>query len=256
MLNASDIRIVFALVASLGIHGMLLGMDFGMQQDSSVRSPAKRVTFRLVSRQAEPSAKQVEETVKEAEPEIIRKVLPLPLTSEKKVEPEVTGKIKPLQHVPVSAKISRKSRIKSLVAEPKDDMVRETSLANRQPDEYVPKAEVTLESSQVSVPGQLVETDQTGILEVVKAKPLYRINPPPSYPAKARRRNLQGTVILEVSVSAEGRVNQLQIEESCGHRILDKAALAAVRKWVFEPGRRNGLPVSMTVLVPVRFALQ
>jgi protein TonB len=48
----------------------------------------------------------------------------------------------------------------------------------------------------------------------------------------------------------------VRIKESSGHRILDQAAMSSVRKWVFEPGRRNGLRIAMTVLVPVRFTLQ
>lgn len=92
--------------------------------------------------------------------------------------------------------------------------------------------------------------------EVTMAIPLYRENPPPEYPALARRRHLEGTVVLEVSVTGNGRVRRLAVHESSGHRILDKAAERAVRKWLFEPGRRGIVPVAMEVLVPVRFSLR
>jgi len=91
---------------------------------------------------------------------------------------------------------------------------------------------------------------------VVQARPRYRDNPPPPYPDPARRRQLEGTVVLEVEVSAQGRVGALAVHRSSGHRMLDESALAAVRGWLFEPGRRGGLPVAMTVQVPVRFGLR
>ncbi|MFN2368935.1 MAG: energy transducer TonB [Desulfurivibrionaceae bacterium] len=88
------------------------------------------------------------------------------------------------------------------------------------------------------------------------ARPLYRKNPPPEYPSIARRRHLQGTVVLEVSVSAEGTVDELRVEESSGHKVLDRAALRAVGDWLFEPGRRGGERIAMRVMVPVRFDLR
>jgi len=91
---------------------------------------------------------------------------------------------------------------------------------------------------------------------VVQARPRYRDNPPPPYPEPARRRQLEGTVVLEVQVSTEGRVNGLVVHGSSGHRMLDETALEAVRSWLFEPGRRGGLPMAMKVLVPVRFGLR
>ncbi|MDR2549583.1 MAG: TonB family protein [Desulfobulbus sp.] len=90
----------------------------------------------------------------------------------------------------------------------------------------------------------------------VPAKPRYRDNPPPPYPEPARRLRLEGTVVLEAQVNGGGTVNDLAVHASSGHQLLDAAALRAVRNWLFEPGRRGGMPVATTVLVPVRFALR
>lgn len=92
--------------------------------------------------------------------------------------------------------------------------------------------------------------------EVRKARPLYRENPPPEYPRRARQRNQQGKVILEVLVNSRGRVEEMEVAESSGYSILDRAAKDAVRDWVFEPGRRGEQPVDTRVRVPVRFELQ
>lgn len=89
----------------------------------------------------------------------------------------------------------------------------------------------------------------------IPARPRYRENPPPAYPEQARRRRIEGTVVLEALVSGGGSVHHLAVQASSGYPLLDEAALRAVRGWRFEPGRRGSVPVTMKVLVPVRFAL-
>lgn len=239
----------------MGIHGALLGLDHGIQQNHPALSPAREVTFRLVPRHIDPSPRPQQNTVMKGEPEIFREAQPPQPETVVKMDPEVTKKSK-AQPVPAPVETTRNRRVEQPVPEPEKIVVRETPPVARQVDETELESEVIPVEREPSIAEQPVEATEKGNVEIVMAKPLYRINPPPPYPAKARRRNLEGTVLLEVSVSSTGRVDQLQIRESCGHRILDKAAVKAVRKWVFEPGSRNGLPVSMTVLVPVRFALQ
>jgi protein TonB len=91
---------------------------------------------------------------------------------------------------------------------------------------------------------------------IVEAKPKYLENDPPHYPRVARRRGYSGTVVVQVLVNRSGRAEEVQLASSSGHRILDKAALSAVSEWRFEPGTKNGIPVSMRVKVPVRFSLR
>jgi protein TonB len=85
---------------------------------------------------------------------------------------------------------------------------------------------------------------------------LYRENPAPSYPAVARRRGYEGTVLLNVLVDKGGQVAELRVEESSGHAMLDQAALRSVRGWRFEPAVRGDEKVSMWVRVPIRFQLR
>jgi protein TonB len=93
-------------------------------------------------------------------------------------------------------------------------------------------------------------------IRVQEATPLYRQNPVPQYPLIARRRGYQGTVVLQVLVSREGKVKDLSLSVSSGHSILDQAALASVKAWLFDPGTRGGEKVDMWVKVPVRFQLE
>jgi periplasmic protein TonB len=89
----------------------------------------------------------------------------------------------------------------------------------------------------------------------VKASPLYAKNPKPHYPALARRRNWQGTVLLAVFVSEKGEAHRVRLHKSSGHPLLDKSALKTVASWRFQPGMKSGHPVAMEVLVPIHFKL-
>jgi|WetSurMetagenome_2_1015567.scaffolds.fasta_scaffold11723_5 periplasmic protein TonB len=88
------------------------------------------------------------------------------------------------------------------------------------------------------------------------AVPKYRENGQPNYPEFARARGYQGLVLLSAEVHADGHVGEVRISKSCGHSLLDRSALDAVRYWKFEPGKRMGVPVNMWVDVPVRFVLK
>ncbi|MDD3355278.1 TonB family protein [Zoogloea sp.] len=84
----------------------------------------------------------------------------------------------------------------------------------------------------------------------------YLHNPKPAYPLMARRRGLQGTVRLDVKVSAEGIPISVKVRESSGHESLDEAATIAVWHWRFTPAKRGGEAVEGAVIVPVRFNLE
>ena len=91
---------------------------------------------------------------------------------------------------------------------------------------------------------------------MIEARPLYRINPPPKYPAMARRRGYTGQVVLDVLVGQSGSVVDLRVSNSSGHAVLDEAAITAVKTWLFEPGLRDSKKVKMWVRVPIRFELK
>ena len=83
-----------------------------------------------------------------------------------------------------------------------------------------------------------------------------RGNPLPSYPRSARRRSLEGRLMLRVVINPKGRVDTVEISKSSGHAILDHAAETAVRRWKFEPGRRAGIAVRAAIDIPVVFRLK
>lgn len=86
--------------------------------------------------------------------------------------------------------------------------------------------------------------------------PRYGFRREPKYPSLAVRRGYEGTVLLRVRVLKNGRVAEVQVQETSGHRILDKAARKAVELWRFSPALLGGNPVDSWVLVPITFKLK
>ena len=84
----------------------------------------------------------------------------------------------------------------------------------------------------------------------------YLKNPPPGYPRISRRNGEQGTVIVRVFISTQGTPEKAEVRTSSGFARLDQAALEAVQRWRFVPGRRNGTPEAMWFNIPVRFILE
>jgi protein TonB len=73
------------------------------------------------------------------------------------------------------------------------------------------------------------------------------------YPPIAQAARVQGVVIVEATIGTDGRVKDAHVLRSVP--LLDEAALAAVRQWVYTPTRLNGEPVSVIMTVTVRFQL-
>ena len=94
-----------------------------------------------------------------------------------------------------------------------------------------------------------------GIPDPILTKPTPLDNPPPPYPARAVARGIEGTVQLTLSISADGRVTGVELDVSSGSALLDRAALAAVRRWRFRPGERDGVPQAMELPWRVVFTL-
>lgn len=77
----------------------------------------------------------------------------------------------------------------------------------------------------------------------------------PEYPVAAARARDQGTVLVRAQVDASGKPTEVDVARSSRSRDLDRAAVAAVKQWTFEPAIRDGKAVASTVQVPVEFTL-
>ena len=96
----------------------------------------------------------------------------------------------------------------------------------------------------------------------------------PEYPKKALKYGYNATVLLKVTVDADGKVAHAETEniavfcsdedkEKLTEKQLDeiseafsKASLLAVYKWEFKPGTVGGKPAKVDVKIPVKFKLE
>jgi protein TonB len=80
-------------------------------------------------------------------------------------------------------------------------------------------------------------------------------NKEPVYPPEAARHAEQGAVTLVIHVSPEGLANGVDVLESSGYLILDRAARDAVAGWHFLPAVNDGRPVPFDMTMRVVFRL-
>lgn len=79
-------------------------------------------------------------------------------------------------------------------------------------------------------------------------------DPDPDFSEQARKAKFQGTVVLWLVVGPDGKAHDIQVVRSLGMG-LDEKAIAAVQTWRFDPGRKDGTPVSVQLRVDVNFRL-
>ena len=74
---------------------------------------------------------------------------------------------------------------------------------------------------------------------------------PPEYPLVAKQAHVQGVVVVSATVGVDGKVKSASAVS--GPPLLQKAAVDAVRQWVYKPTTLNGAPVESETRVEVRF---
>jgi TonB family protein len=83
--------------------------------------------------------------------------------------------------------------------------------------------------------------------------PMKIVNVQPEYPEEAKGQGIQGVVILDVSLTAQGVPEDVEVLRSIPQ--LDAAAIAAVRQWRYQPTLMNGVPTPVQMTVTVNFTL-
>jgi len=222
-------RILLAAIISLGIHGLLFSMETEwLAQINPAMPESREITISLAHRQQikpeiKPSPKHKPRQVHKKKPR--KKVVKPPDIQKEKtdVEPE---------SIPELENPEPTKETKEVYFDPAPDTSHIISS--------------TTVNQKAEIPGA-----QT----ILEARPIYRINPPPSYPIIARKRGYQGNAVLEVLIDKQGKVIDLRVFSSSGYSILDKTAIASVKNWLFQPGMRGSDKIEMWVRVPIRFKL-
>jgi TonB family protein len=76
----------------------------------------------------------------------------------------------------------------------------------------------------------------------------------PEYSEEARRAKYQGTAMLYVQIDPSGGATHIRVIKSLGLG-LDRKAVEAVAKWKFQPGYKEGKPVTVEATIEVNFRL-
>jgi protein TonB len=84
--------------------------------------------------------------------------------------------------------------------------------------------------------------------------PRARVTAAPAYPFEARRNGQTGEVVVEFVVDEAGNVHTPTVARS-SDRVFEEAALRAVARWKFEPGKRDGKAVRFRMALPIQFTL-
>jgi TonB family protein len=114
------------------------------------------------------------------------------------------------------------------------------SVGNTSPD--------TAESaSQNTTPPQRIRVS-AGVIQGLLIKRVM-----PEYPPEAKEQQIQGVVILQVTIDKEGSVADAKLIS--GHPMLVQAAIDAVKQWKYRPYLLNGEPLIVESQVKVNFTL-
>jgi len=103
-----------------------------------------------------------------------------------------------------------------------------------------------------STPG---DGDQAVSFEAVGLAPVLVLRVEPSYPETMRRIREEGTVAINAIIGRDGTIEEASVLTGT-NALFEAEALRAVRQWRYEPGRLNGRPVRVRLLVSVSFRLR
>ena len=210
---------------AVGIHGLLLGMEFDYLTKKHVYRPETRAIAMTLT--------YLQPQVIQPKPDAIKPVAKSVLSPKSQKKPVVSKKM-------VNAP-----------AEPEKVIFEESET---QEEIIYQDFDSTYQKADIDLAAAVDIEKKTPV--VIEAVPLYKVNPLPEYPRIARKRGYQGTVVLEVLVDQNGRVGDLRLFTSSGYSILDRKAMASVKGWLFEPGMKGDKKLDMWVRVPVRFELK
>lgn len=88
---------------------------------------------------------------------------------------------------------------------------------------------------------------------ITAPKPLY--HPDPEYTDKARKKKINGTVLLSIVVTPDGAVRDARVTTKLDEG-LDQQAIKTVKTWKFQPATKDGKPVSVRVAVEMTFKIR
>ena len=254
--------LIISFLCALILHSVvaLVGLD-AFKRPLSVKVPLKNLTMNIVVPQP------IKKPSIDKDPSIVVKK---PLANKKMIN----EKVKSIQKV--NPKVERKKSVQLKRSAIKKELPKKNeTLADLSPvtfpqdkkkeDDFLEEDTVFI-PDMVDIPQALPDINNTpkrvkkvdvpdllSDIPITYAHPIYKRNISPPYPLLARKRGYQGTVLLEVLVSKDGKAASIQLSRSSGYNILDRAAIKGVRGWLFYPAKRGDELFEMWVKIPIRF---
>ncbi|PSW21322.1 energy transducer TonB [Photobacterium sanctipauli] len=245
-------RYVIAGAVSIALHGVLLSaVPNKMVMAMPVGADSTKVSLNLVSAPApQPAPAAVEPPPPAPKPEpkpiqketevkkLVKKKQPEPKPEPKKAPEPVVKKTPPKPVKKVEPKVVKQPVAEKKAPVPEKKPEQKPPVAKTKP---LPKSEA---ASGVNNSPKLV------------TKPTFATRPSPvKYPRIAKRRGLEGQVLVEVWIDEKGKQVKHNLVQSSGAIVLDEAALDAIKRWRFSSHIVDGQAIAHRVQIPVRFKL-
>ena len=119
-----------------------------------------------------------------------------------------------------------------LAAQQAKDEAEKKAIADRE----AAAARETQQRTTAAAPAQQAAAPATPARAPASSSGLRAVSTPaPRYPAEAARRQVSGEVQVEITVGTDGSVTSARVVDANPPRLFDREALAAVKRWKFEP---------------------
>lgn len=172
---------------------------------------------------------------------------------------------KPQSKMPVSSRQAKAATTAPWPAKPVNHVlaavngVGETAAVNSAPVETTTPPVPPSETAPAATLSNVADAAETEVVEVAapaQVDPGYRSLFKPVYPLSARRRGIEGTVVLRVEVLPTGEPGRVEVTQSSGNDSLDESARKAVGKLRFSPAQKGGKAIVGWANVPYQFKLE
>lgn len=117
-----------------------------------------------------------------------------------------------------------------------------------------PKAGITMTVPKNVGPATNAGMSQVFDLKNLDQQPVPRNRVQPVYPFEMKRQGISAEVLVEFICDSDGNVREPRVVKSDNHAF-DSAAIDAIFKWKFRPGKKGGRAVSARMQQPFSFAI-
>jgi protein TonB len=197
-------------------------------EDVSLDAPPQRTETAAIVDDSKP-LKPIEET---------RAAVAVDLVDEAPVPPKRPADVEPAKAAPAKSEAASKPKPSSAASR--------SDVAARGPNK-----------AKAGAGGKTAEARGTASLSTYQSRLVAHLRRYRTYPSAARSKRLQGTAVVSFTIDKVGRVVGTSLAKGTGHQILDREALAMVRRASPFPAMPAGIgKARLTVRAPIRFDMR